>query len=88
MKTLTRGRKPGRTKAPKMEKTEHLRDFKLQHEGRTWIVEIAVWRQVLDPGKGELRVYRIEGDVTNRALLNEALQAEADTRGLAIALEK
>lgn len=85
---MTRGRKPGRTKAPKMEKTEHLRDYKLSHEGKTWTVEIAVWRQVLDPGRGELRVYRIEGDVTNQALLNEALQAEADNRGLALTLRK
>ena len=66
-------------------KVRHDRDFRLEHEGKHWIVEVAEWRDHAT-GKGELRAYRIDGDVTT-PLLREALELEAASRGLAWATE-
>lgn len=63
-----------------MNKVKHDRDFCLKYEDKVWIVDIAEWRGAA--GEGELRCYRVEGDVTT-PLLAEALQNEADSRGLA-----
>lgn len=67
------------TEKSKWTKVKHERGFPLKYEGQTWIVELAEWRDQF--GKGELRVYRIEGDITSKDLA-DALQNEADGRGL------
>jgi hypothetical protein len=69
-------------KAPKMKKVRHDKALRIAYEGKVWIVEAAEWRS-LDDTRGELRVYRIEGDVTT-PLLAEALQAEAEGRALSL----
>jgi hypothetical protein len=63
-------------------KVRHDRALIVRSEGNRWTVDAAEWRDA--KGRGELRVYRIEGDITNLAALKDALQAEADARGLAI----
>jgi len=63
-----------------MKKVWHDKDYTLNHEGLSWNLDIAEWR---DQGRGELRVYRIEGDVTNSKLL-EGLQILADSKGLQV----
>jgi len=68
-----------------MTKVRHDRSFKLRHEGQVWTMDLAEWRNKAT-GKGQLRCYRIDGDVTT-PLLAEALQLEADARGLAWRLE-
>lgn len=45
-----------------------------------WIVDLAEWRDETSK-KGELRAYRIDGDITT-PLLREALDLEAQVRGL------
>jgi hypothetical protein len=69
-------------KAPKMKKVRHDRALRIAYEGKVWIVDAAEIR-FEDTGRGELRVYRVHGDVTT-PLLAEALQLEADSRGLAL----
>jgi hypothetical protein len=61
-------------------KVRHDRNFKLSHEGLNWIVDLAEWRDETSK-KGELRAYRIDGDITT-PLLKEALDLEAQVRGL------
>lgn len=68
-----------------MKKTAHNTDFRLEHGGLHWTVDIATWRDDED-GTGELRVYRIHGDVTT-PLLREGLEALADVRGLQLAMD-
>jgi len=65
-----------------MTKKHHDKALVIEHEGMKWTVDAAEWRDA--SGKGELRVYRIEGDITKLDVLKEALQLEADARGLAI----
>jgi hypothetical protein len=65
-----------------MIKTRHDRDFQLRHEGFLWTVDLAEWRDKVT-GKGELRAYRIQGDITT-PLLGEALALEAQSRALEI----
>lgn len=53
--------------------------FRLEYDGQVWVVDMAEYR---DPqGKGELRVTRIEGNVTT-PLLKEALELEAASRAV------
>jgi|LakMenE01Jun11ns_1017448.scaffolds.fasta_scaffold9930028_9 hypothetical protein len=61
-------------------KVRHDREFNLSHEGLRWIVDLAEWRDETSK-RGELRAYRIDGDITT-PLLREALELEAQTRGL------
>jgi hypothetical protein len=67
-------------------KVRHDRKFRLFHEGRDWIVDLAEWRDETN-GKGELRAYRIDGDITT-PLLVEALDLEAQARGLQWSMDK
>jgi hypothetical protein len=69
-------------KAEKMKKVRHDKALRIRYEGKVWIVDAAEWRTP-DGSRGELRVYRIEGDVTT-PLLGEALQAEAESRTLSL----
>ena len=61
-------------------KTRHDREFLLTHEDKSWTIDLAEWRDE-KTGKGELRAYRIDGDITT-PLLREALELEAAARGL------
>jgi hypothetical protein len=61
-------------------KVRHDKAFRLAHEGQVWTVDLAEWRDA-ETGKGELRCYRVEGNVTT-PLLAEALRLEAQARGL------
>lgn len=65
-----------------MRKVSHDKHFTLKHEGKSWILDCAVW---IDrrTGKGEFRVYRIDGDITT-PLLAEALELEAQGRALTV----
>ena len=63
-----------------MEKIRHDKNFRLVYEGINWTVDLAEWFDK-KTGKGELRAYRIDGDITT-PLLQEALQLEAESRGL------
>lgn len=65
-----------------MKKVRHDRRLRLEHEGKVWVVDAAEFRSV-DDSRGELRVYRVEGDVTT-PLLREALEAEAQGRALGL----
>ncbi len=65
--------------APQMKKIRHDRNLRIEHEGFAWNVDAAEW--VGSDGSGELRVYKIHGDVTT-PLLVEALELEAVARGL------
>ena len=69
-----------------MNKVRHDKDFRLELDGTFWTIDVAEWR---DPANasGELRVYRIGGDITNPKL-RDALELEASTRGLALLLNK
>jgi hypothetical protein len=71
-----------RTNKDVMKKVRHDRNLRIDHEGKFWIVDAAEWRNAAGT-RGELRVYRIEGDVTT-PLLAEALQAEAEGRALGL----
>jgi hypothetical protein len=53
--------------------------FVLQHEGETWTLDVAEWRD--DKGDGELRVSRVQATIIP-PLLATALQREAKSRGL------
>jgi hypothetical protein len=64
-----------------MKKVRHDRSFKLSYEGQHWTVDLAEWRDSTT-GKGELRTYAVNGDITS-PLLSEALELEADKRALA-----
>lgn len=52
---------------------------RVTHEGRVWWVTYKIF-----PEARELRVYRVEGDVSQPDVLREGLQAFADERGLAM----
>lgn len=65
-----------------MIKRKHDKNHRLEYEGKAWNVNIAEWWDA-NAQKGELRVYRIEGDVTS-PLLNDALVLEAQARGLSL----
>lgn len=67
-----------------LKKGRHDRALRIEHEGKVWTIEAAEWRNEART-RGELRVYRIEGDVTT-PLLAEALQAEADSRALGLSV--
>lgn len=67
-----------------MIKRWHKKDHVLNHEGKRWTVDIAAWED-LDGKSGQLRVYRVEGDVTT-PLLKEALEAEAAAEGLRLTM--
>lgn len=60
-----------------MKKVKHQKRFRIEHLGNSWIVDCAEW--IDENGKGELRVYRVEGAVGS--LLQEALEQEAQSRG-------
>jgi len=62
-----------------MKKVHSEADFRLEYEGQVWTLDLAEYRDV--HGKGELRVARVNGNVTT-PLLKEALQLEADSRAL------
>ena len=63
-----------------MVKVKHQKNFWLEHEGLVWCIDCAEFFDA-QTGKGEFRVYRVEGDVTT-PLLKEALEAEAQGRAL------
>lgn len=67
-----------------MWKTHHDKRYQLRHEGQLWVLDLAVWYDK-ETQKGELRVYRVEGNVTT-PLLIEALQLEAAARGLKLSV--
>jgi uncharacterized OsmC-like protein len=69
-----------------LRKVRHDRNFKLAHEGQHWTVDLAEWRDSAT-GKGELRAYAVNGDITS-PLLRDALELEADKRCLAHLLGK
>lgn len=62
-----------------MRKVAVYRDLPIEHEGRRWIIDASQWRG--DDGKGELRVHRVQGDITSSDLA-PALQLHADALGL------
>lgn len=64
----------------KMHKVRHDKNFRLEHEGHVWQLDIAEWRD--DRGGGQLRVYTVHGDINANVALWEALELEATTRGL------
>lgn len=70
---MTAARKYGR-----MSKVRHDRALVIEHEGQRWTIDAAEWR---DGRHGELRVYRINGDITS-PLLADALALEAQSRSL------
>lgn len=55
------------------------KDHRLAYEGQVWTINGKA-----DPKTGQLKIYRIEGDVTKPALLREALQSLADSVGFAL----
>jgi hypothetical protein len=67
-----------------LKKVRHDRELRLEHEGKVWTIDAAEWRNETKT-RGELRVYRIEGDVTT-PLLGQALQAEAESRALGLTM--
>ena len=52
---------------------------RIEHEGHVWQIDAKAFYR--ENGAGELRVYRVHGDVTTPKL-HEALQLEADVIGL------
>jgi hypothetical protein len=69
-----------------MIKVKHQRHFRLEWEGCHWTVNLSEWRDE-KTGRGELRAYAVEGDITDPGLI-EALDLEAQARGLAWRLNK
>ena len=69
----------------KWTKVRHDRDLRVEHEGGVWQVDAAEWHRA--DGKRELRVYRIHGDI-NHPHLGEALQLEADSRGITLSTKE
>ena len=67
-----------------MNKVKHEKDFRLELDGTFWTIDLAEWRDPAN-GSGELRVYRVEGDITTPKLA-DALELEAGSRGLALLL--
>jgi hypothetical protein len=65
-----------------MKKVRHDKALKIEHEGQRWTLDAAEWN---DGQRGELRVYRVHGDITS-PLLAEALEVEAQDRGLALCM--
>lgn len=65
-----------------MRKISHNKNYILEYEGKKWKLDVAIWMSS-DNSYGELRVYKIEGDVTT-PLLQEALELEAQTLGLTL----
>lgn len=55
--------------------------FRLEYDGQVWVVDMAEYRDL--QGNGELRVTRIEGNVTT-PLLKEALELEAASRAVTL----
>lgn len=74
---MKRGPKP----KPRMRKVWHDRDYRLVFAGNVWTLDVAEWREVKKPERGELRVYRVHGDVS-QPLLDRALFRLAKHRGL------
>ena len=68
-----------------MQKVSHSKGYTLLYEGQQWVIEFAIW---INPAstKGELRVYRIEGDVTS-PLLSQALEDLAQQKSLSTLLQ-
>lgn len=66
-----------------MKKIRHDKAFILEHEGYKWTMDLAEWFDP-DTSHGELRCYRIEGDINGP--YREALELEAATRGLVAVL--
>lgn len=56
---------------------------RIEHEGNVWHIDAK-----LDPATGKLNVYRVHGDVTNEAGLNEAIASFANTELLRIAAKR
>jgi hypothetical protein len=54
-----------------------LNNHRVEHEGNVWHVDAK-----FDTATNTLRVYRVYGDITQPAVLNDALQALADATGL------
>lgn len=61
------------------------RNHRITHEGHVWRIDAKAWHPTGNR-PGLFRVYRIHGDITNQKVLREALQLEADTLGLKLAL--
>ncbi len=56
---------------------------RIEHEGDVWHIDAK-----LDPATGKLTVYRVYGDVTKRAALDEAIASFATTELLRITTRK
>jgi len=80
--------KKRRSKAkPKLRKVWHDRDYRLVFGGNVWNIDVAQWSEVGHPERGELRVYRVEGDVSNQAILDRAILRLAKHRNLCLICE-
>lgn len=71
---------------PKLRKVWHDRNYRLEFGGNVWHLDVAQWSEVGHPERGELRVYRVEGDVSS-GLLDRALFSLAKHRNLALITE-
>lgn len=69
-----------------MDKVKHDKKFRLEYEGKHWIVDLAEWRDK-KTGKGELRAYRVDGDITDPDL-QIALDLEGAARAVSWAMPK
>lgn len=56
---------------------------RIEHEGQHWDIQYKIF-----PDVGELRVYRVMGDVTKPELLREALQVFAGEQGLRLLMSE
>ena len=63
-----------------MKKIEDKRNHRLEYEGETWNIDCATWFDK-STGKGEFRVYRIEGNICSPNLM-PALEYEAGGKAL------
>jgi hypothetical protein len=59
------------------DKRTTLNSYRLEHEGEVWYID-----GKFDPATKTLKVYRVNGDVTKQALLNEALEILTNELGL------
>jgi hypothetical protein len=67
---------------PKLRKVWHDRNYRLVFGGNVWNIDVAQWSEPDHPERGELRVYRVEGDVSDQAIFDRAMLRLAKHRNL------
>jgi hypothetical protein len=80
-------KKRGPKRKPKLRKVWHDRNYRLQFGGNVWHLDVAQWSEAEHPERGELRVYRVYGDVSNQAILDRAILRLAKHRNLCLITE-